>query len=143
MLMQKLLALNYLMAHFVKYQKLTLWWALFIFIVCNISFGSVGKSHLFFPGFDKLTHCGLFFVFSVLAGSGYIRQYGVRHFTLGAGIKIFLIAIIYGGIIELLQRYIFTWRSGEWDDLFADSVGAGMGIFGILVTLFASANAKD
>lgn len=120
-----------------------MWWALFIFILCNISFGSVGKSHLFFPGFDKVTHCGLFFVQAAFLGGGFIRQYGTRHFTLMAGIKVFLLAVLYGGVIELLQRYVFTWRSGEWDDLFCDAVGAGMAIFGILVTLYASTNAKD
>lgn len=126
-----------------KYQGPALCWALFIFILCNIPFGSVGKSHLFFPGFDKVTHCGLFFVQAAFLGSGYIRQYGVRYFTFFAGFKMFLLAVIYGGIIELLQLYVFTWRSGEWDDLFCDAVGAGMAIFAILVTLYASANAKD
>jgi len=129
------------MKPFLKYQKPTAWWAFFILIMCSISFASIGKSHLFFPGFDKLVHCGLFLVFSVFAGSGFIRQYSARRFTLTIGIKIFAIALLYGGIIELLQLYIFTWRSGEWADLFADSVGAGMGVFSILVTLYA--NAKD
>lgn len=48
-----------------------------------------------------------------------------------------LTAILYGGIIELLQLWVFTWRSGEWADLFADTVGAGMGIFSILVAMDA------
>ena len=43
-----------------KYQRLTILWALFIFIICNADLGGVGKSSFFFPGFDKLTHCGLF-----------------------------------------------------------------------------------
>jgi VanZ family protein len=131
------------MSAILKYQRPAIWWALFILIICNISFGSVGKSPLFFPGFDKLTHCGLFFVFSTFVGSGIIRQHGTRHFTFVAGLKVFALAILFGGIIELLQLYIFTWRSGEWDDLFADSVGAGMAVFSILVVLFASANEKD
>lgn len=131
------------MNNILKYQRPAIWWALVILILCDISFGSVSKSPLFFPGFDKLVHCGLFFVFSTFAGSGVIRQYGTRHFTLVAGLKVFAVAIIFGGIIELLQLYIFTWRSAEWDDLFADSVGAGMAVFCILVTLFATSNEKD
>jgi VanZ family protein len=126
-----------------KYQRPAIWWALFIFALCNISFGSVGQSHLFFPGFDKLTHCGLFFVLSIFIGSGIIRQYGKRQFTLYVAIQVFIVAVVFGGIIELLQLYVFTWRSGEWPDLFCDSVGAGMAIFGILVTLYASVNEKD
>lgn len=114
-----------------------------MFIMCNSPVDKVVKTERFFPGFDKLTHCGMFFVFCVFAGSSFIRQYSARRFTLNIALKVFVIALCYGGLIELLQLYIFTWRSGEWADLFADSVGAGMGIFGILVTLYASANAKD
>ena len=123
-----------------KYYRPAIWWALFIMIICNIELGSAGKSHMFFAGFDKLTHCGLFFVLTVFAGSGFVRQYGNRHFTLVAALKIFSIMVIYGAVIELLQLYIFTWRSGEWPDLFCDTIGAGMGVFGILVTLFATVN---
>src|SRR5476651_1788126 len=120
------------MKPFFKYQKPAAWWALFIFIMCSVSFSpKVTGAHLFFAGFDKLVHCGLFLVFSVFAGSGLMRQWGARRFTLASGIKVFVIAVLYGGIIELLQLYVFTWRSGEWADLFADSVGAGMGVFSI------------
>lgn len=55
---------------------------------------------------------------------------------------ILLIAIVFGGLIELLQLTIFTWRSCEWADLFADTVGAGMGIFSILVTTYAVDDVK-
>lgn len=98
---------------------------------------------MFFPGFDKLVHCGLFFVFAVFAASGYIRQFGARRFSFGMALKVFAITLFFGGLIEILQLYVFTWRDGNWDDFFADAVGAGMGVFSILVTLYASANAKD
>ena len=45
------------------------------------------------------------------------------------------VAILYGGAIELLQNYIFTWRDGDWNDLFADTVGAAMGTFSVCVTI--------
>ena len=48
-----------------------------------------------------------------------------------------LAVIIYGGVIELLQLFIFTWRSGEWNDFFADSVGACMGAFSVVLTVKA------
>jgi len=128
---------------YLKYQRPAMLWALLILILCSISFGSVGKSPLFFPGFDKLVHCGLFFVLATLIGYGYIRNYGSGQFTFAKGILIFVIAVAYGGLIEILQLLIFTWRSAEWDDLFADSVGAGMAIFSILVTLFASSKNEN
>ena len=122
------------MKTFLKYQRLTILWALFIFIMCNADFGSTGKSHLFFPGFDKLVHCGFFFMLALLSGNGYIRQQNSGALSYKAATAIITIAILYGGIIELLQLWVFTWRGAEWGDLFADTVGIGMAIFSILVT---------
>jgi VanZ family protein len=128
---------------FLKYQRPALWWALLILILCSISFGSIGNSPLFSPGFDKLVHCGLFFVLSILIGYGFIRQKGWQQFKIMGGVNVLLLAIVYGAIIEILQRFIFTWRSAEWDDLFADAVGIGMAIFGIGVVLAALTHEKD
>lgn len=125
-----------------KNQRLTLLWALFIFIMCNARFGHAGKSHLFFPGFDKLVHCGFFFMFVVLYVNGFIRQHINRRLPYKSALLITLIAIAFGGLIEILQLTVFTWRSGEWPDLFADTVGACMGIFSVLITLNATENVK-
>lgn len=112
-------------------------WALFIFIMCNANFGSVGKSHLFFEGFDKLVHCGFFYMLVVLCGNNYIRKNGPDTLWFMPAFVITIIAVLYGGVIELLQLWVFTWRGAEWADLFADTVGAGMGMFSILVTIGA------
>lgn len=120
-----------------------MWWALIILILCSISFGSVGNSPLFFPGFDKLVHCGLFFVLAVFISYGLIRQKGRRQFTFIKGVLVWLAAVAYGGSIELLQLFVFTWRGAEWNDLFADSVGAGMAVFSAWLILNASVYEKD
>ncbi len=125
-----------------KYQRLTLGWALFILIMCNASLGKIGHSHRFFPGFDKLVHCGFFFVFVVLCVNGYIRQQTNSHIAYKPLLLIMLMAIVFGGAIEILQLTIFTWRSAEWADLFADTVGAGMGLFSTLVTNYAISDVK-
>jgi VanZ family protein len=125
------------MKAYLKYQRLTFLWALFVFIMCNADLGGIGKSSLFFPGFDKMAHCGFFFVLVVFCSNGFIRQQNNRRLSYKAAIAITLLAILFGGLIELLQLYIFTWRSGEWNDLFADTVGACMAIFSILVTIDA------
>ena len=98
---------------------------------------------MFFPGFDKLVHCGFFLVLVVLYYYGLIRQQSYLDFSYKKLIIITLAAITYGGIIELLQRYIFTWRSGEWNDLFADAVGASMGAFSIITIVKALSYAKE
>lgn len=112
-------------------------WALFIFIMCNADFGGVGQSHLFFPGFDKLVHCGFFFMLAILSCDGYIRKNGADNLWFTPAFTIAILAVLYGGIIELLQLWVFTWRGAEWGDLFADTVGAGMGVFSILVAIGA------
>lgn len=125
-----------------KNQRLTILWALFVFILCNVEIGEVGKSHLFFPGFDKLVHCGLFFVLVVFIANGFIRQKINERLTYKNAWLITLLAIAFGALIEILQLTIFTWRSGDWDDLFADSVGACMGIFSVLITINATEHVK-
>lgn len=85
----------------------------------------------------------MFFVLSILIGYGFIRQKGWQQFKIMGGVNVLLLAIVYGAIIEILQRFIFTWRSAEWDDLFADAVGIGMAIFGIGVVLAALTHEKD
>ena len=125
-----------------KYQGPALTWALFILIICSVPFGEVGKSTLFFPGFDKVTHCGLFFVLAVLISRGLLRKGGRGLFSFATAAGALFTTLIYGGLIEVLQRYFFTWRSGEWDDLFCDTVGACMGVFAILLTLNAANDAK-
>jgi len=126
-----------------KYYGPAILWALFIFIMCTIRLGGVSKSPLFFPGFDKLTHCGFFFVLVVFYCSGLIRQQLPLILSYKQTIVFTLVAIFYGGIIEILQLTIFTWRSGEWDDLFADSVGASMGAFSVILMVKAMNYVKE
>jgi VanZ family protein len=130
------------MKNMFKYHGLAFLWALFILIMCAAKFGSISGSPMFFPGFDKLVHCGLFFVLVVFGFYGFSRQQISAAMPYKAVLFIIALAIAYGGIIELLQLYIFTWRSGEWDDLFADAVGASMGGFGILLTVYGIRYAK-
>jgi VanZ family protein len=120
-----------------KYYRPAILWALFILVMCTIKTGDVGKSSIFFPGFDKLVHCGFFFVTVVLWCNGLIRQQSPVILSYKQLIIITVISILYGGVIELLQLTIFTWRSGEWNDFFADAVGASMGAFSVILTVKA------
>jgi len=130
------------MKNLFKYYGPAFLWALFILVMCSIKLGTVSSSPMFFPGFDKLVHCGFFFVLVIFGFYGLSRQQIPAAMPYKAVFLIIATAIIYGGIIELLQLYIFTWRSGEWDDLFADAVGASMAGFGILLTVYGMRYAK-
>lgn len=121
----------------IKYYRPAILWALFILVICNLPLGGIDKSPRFFPGFDKLVHCGLFAVLAVLYSLGSIRRWNTRTVRIEIALKNTIVLISYGALIEWLQTYVFTWRSGDWNDLFADTVGACLGMFSVLVTAYA------
>jgi len=114
-----------------RYQYLAILWAIFVVVICDVPLSDTGGLGItFFEGFDKLAHTGFFFVLTVLLFYGKIQQqvsYTYRGITL---LKILVITVGLGAFIELLQLTVFTYRSADWWDLFADIVGVGMGIFG-------------
>lgn len=102
--------------------------------MCTIKISdNITHEPMFFPGFDKLAHSGFFFVLIVFWCNGIIRQQNGRLLSYKSAAMVTIAALLFGGLIELLQLTIFTWRSGEWSDLFSDSVGACMGIFGTMI----------
>jgi VanZ family protein len=109
-------------------------WALIILILCLVPLGRVGRSPMFFAGFDKLVHCGLFFVLSVLYCTGSIRKWNTSSIRIEIAMKNTIVLISYGALIEYLQLRFFTWRSGDWNDLLCDAIGGCMGIFAVLLT---------
>lgn len=117
-------------------------WAFFILFICNVKMGGVSDSPAFFEGFDKLVHCGLFFTSTVLYCYGYLHYNKKAGLSVLTAVLVTLGMVAFGGAIELLQKYIFTWRSADWNDLFADTVGICMGMFSILVTSYAVKYAK-
>lgn len=121
----------------IRYYWPAILWALFILIMCSVKLGKVSDSPLFFSGFDKLVHCGFFFVMVVFSAAGYIRQQAARILPFGVLLLITTAAVAYGGLIELLQTYVFSWRNGDCSDFFADLIGALMAAFSILVTVKA------
>ncbi|MGZ3757858.1 MAG: VanZ family protein [Mucilaginibacter sp.] len=126
-----------------KYYWPAILWTLFILLMCSIKMGGISGSPMFFPGFDKLVHCGFYFVWVIVYANGFIRQRGLSALTFLAEVLITAVAIVYGGLIELLQAYVFTWRNGDWADLFADSVGACMATFSLLLIIAAIKYVKE
>jgi VanZ family protein len=125
-----------------KYYGPTILWALFVLFICGVNLGPVSETHTFFAGFDKLTHTGLFFTFTVLCCNGFIRQQKPPSFPYKQLAVVAFIAIFYGGLIEILQLEVFTWRDGDWNDMFCDVLGVCMGIFGVTLTFGAIGNEK-
>lgn len=116
-----------------RHQYLAIIWASIVVILCDIPIDDGPMGFTFFEGFDKLVHTGFFFVFTVLLFYGKIKQQRSYYYRITTVIKILVVAALLGGIIELLQWKVFTYRSADWWDLFADFTGVGMGIFSYIV----------
>ncbi|MDD2511914.1 MAG: VanZ family protein [Proteiniphilum sp.] len=73
---------------------------------------------------DKLVHFGMFFLLTTVSLFDYYRLHKgapPRGRWILWGV---ILPVLYGGIIELLQLYLFTSRSAEWGDWFADAAGS-------------------
>lgn len=113
-----------------RFQYLSIIWAVFVVVICELPPMENGpKGFTFFEGFDKLAHTGFFFVLTVFLFNGKIREQKSYSYRIQTIFKIVLINLILGGGIEILQLKVFTYRSAEWWDLFADMLGVAMGIF--------------
>lgn len=73
---------------------------------------------------DKWVHFLLFFGLSALSCYYYYRMHEGRPNSLRWLFWGFVIPVIYGGVIELLQGRVFVLRSAEWGDFFADMAGS-------------------
>lgn len=107
-------------------------WAVVVLVLCSIPSESTDDIPKF-PGIDKLVHSGFFFVFTVLLYYGAIRKAGTSRPSWGITIRVIVFSFLFAFFTEFLQWKIFTYRSAEIWDLFADIVGTGMGVFAYLL----------
>ncbi|MBD1420918.1 VanZ family protein [Sphingobacterium chuzhouense] len=87
----------------------------------------------FFEGFDKMAHCGFFFVFTALLLLGSISPASGNPSKIKTIIVTFLIASIFAFGTEAIQYYLSTGRQADWWDIFADYVGIGMALFSYIL----------
>lgn len=100
-------------------------WALLILVLCLMP-GKALPSWQWADLFnaDKFVHFALFAVLMMLLASGLVRA-GV---PVGNALAISLvIAVIYGGLMELLQMLPALGRRGDLNDLLANTAGAVFG----------------
>ena len=118
--------------HLFKHYPLTLFcialvWYLSLFII-------VHKTPLSdVPFIDKWTHFVMYGGTCTVMWIEYLRCHDRLHFW-----KLFLLAwlgpILMSGLLELLQKYCTTNRSGEWLDFLANSTGVTLAVgIGLLI----------
>ncbi|MCE5204553.1 MAG: VanZ family protein [Porphyromonadaceae bacterium] len=83
---------------------------------------------------DKLVHFGMFFFLSAVSLVDYYRMHKGNPAVFRSILWGFLVPVLYGGAIELLQKYFFPPRSAEWGDWIADILGSLTAV--ILIIIF-------
>lgn len=112
------------MRHLLRYIFLPLLMVVLIFIAtCLIPSSDVPKMPEGVP-WDKLVHFGMFFFLSAVSLIDYYRLHKKNPAMLRWIFWGFVIPVIYGGAIELLQGYFTMSRSAEWGDWIADILGS-------------------
>ncbi len=110
---------------------ISLIWAAVILILCAIPGGSLPTSSLFnIPYFDKIVHFGLYVPLAFILGAELdLSKKQILQIT--GPLLTMLIVAFYGGLIELLQEFLFINRSADVLDFLADLIGglAGLAIY--------------
>ena len=109
-----------IMAHY--FRKYTFSW-LIIGIIIYLSFFTPPKTELDnISNIDKLAHICMYGGLCSILWIEYLRSHiqiqRIRDFIGGI-----VLPIAFSGIIELLQEYATTNRSGDWADMIANSIG--------------------
>jgi len=101
-----------------------------------IAYASVTPSRNFpelklFPHFDKVVHFGIYFVLALLLAAAFIKDRKYTRSYLLAG----LASVLTGIAFELIQKYLTPDRSGEINDMLANTLGvlAGIAVYHFLV----------
>ncbi len=107
-------------------------WGLIVLVLMGMPSPDLPRVR-FFEGFDKLVHCGSFFVFTVLLLLGSIRQSKRRASKIKTVVFTALVAGVFAFLTEGVQLYLEMGRMADWWDIFADFVGIGMALFAYLL----------
>lgn len=79
------------------------------------------------PYLDKVVHFALYFVLAMLVMAVLTLNSYLKNSKWTYTITI-AICLLYGWLIEILQRAFFPGRSFEWMDVVADTAGAVVGV---------------
>jgi VanZ family protein len=80
------------------------------------------------PYFDKLAHLGFYFVASLLFLTALDKTSLVSIKTTNKILWTLLIHLLLGGVIEVIQEYYVSGRSGEFADFLANATGISIAI---------------
>lgn len=96
-------------------------------VVCILSLAPIGAPEIAgdVPFFDKWAHCVMYGSLTCVVWF----DMRLRPVTMPRAIVCgFLYPILLGGLMEVCQTYLTTYRSGEWLDFAANSLGVAAGL---------------
>lgn len=105
--------------------KFALIWAAVIFALCSMPGSLIPTvSWLELLSFDKWVHAGVFFVLvSLFQIAVTANQQDTKLIYL-----YFVLSVMYGGALEIMQATVFSDRSADWLDMIANSFGCLMAL---------------
>lgn len=113
---------------------LAILWTIGVTVASLISLSNVEKITI--PGNDKAVHFVFYFVFIVLWFFALQLYKKSKYFNL----KLFLIAVFYGMLMEFFQSVFTQDREADFYDIIANSLGA---LFGILISNIINKYSKN
>ena len=114
---------------FFKHTEWAMLWALLILVLCGIPGRDIPHiSFLESLSFDKFVHASIFFVLILLTVRGFVVQTTFLSVKDSARTIAFILCVIYGGSLEIMQGTLFEQRSASVFDFIANSFGATMGL---------------
>lgn len=115
---------------FFKHTWIAIVWALLILILCGMPGKDIPHiSFLELISFDKFVHAALFLVLTYLFIRGFAAQTSSGFLSNHALKSAFLLCVIYGAFLELLQDAVFEDRTADLYDFIANTVGCIAGTF--------------
>ena len=78
--------------------------------------------------FDKAAHFLVFLILTITLIVGLKRQQRYSYFQRNGSIVAAIFGVVYGGILELMQGWVFLDRTSDLFDFFANSIGILVGM---------------
>lgn len=114
---------------FLKHNFYAIIWALLMFILCTMPGEKIPNFSLWeLFTVDKLAHAIIFAVFIFLLIVGFKKQHAYLTLRFHAKKTAFLIALVYGISLELIQYFFFPSRAGDINDIIANISGCFIGL---------------
>lgn len=114
---------------FLRKQWPSIGWAIIIVVLMGIPGTHFPEVVTFWDWLtpDKMIHIALFGTFSFLVMHGFKAQFSSKE-SRSIAIKTAVFGMVFGGITELMQSYVFVGRDGNIFDFFANFIGTLIGI---------------